>query len=173
MFTLLFSTTMGDFEWVEIIYSAIGSLLGFLLPIVAGWFFGRWQETRRLETIRKSIKAELAHIMNSLCEIVKDDNDRGKPPYISRTLEAECIVWDSVKSSDIFIELIHKHNKEYSKLITIYNQLVYLNKYEDKYDNIVIHNSATDRESVIESIRRLRVAILKNINEYLEDYNKS
>jgi hypothetical protein len=82
-------------------------------------------------------------------------------------------VWDSVKSSDIFIELIHKHNEEYSKLITIYNQLVYLNKYEDKYDNIVMHNSAADRESVIASIRRLRVAILKNIKEYLDCYDKS
>jgi hypothetical protein len=173
MFTLLFSASMGDFEWVEILYSLAGTLVGFLLPIVAGWFIGRSQEARRLETIRKTIKSELTDIMKSLCDIHKDDLDRGQPPYISQTLEAECIVWDSVKSSDIFIELIHKHNEEYSKLITIYNQLVYLNKYEDKYDNIVMHNSAADRESVIASIRRLRVAILKNIKEYLDCYDKS
>ena len=82
-------------------------------------------------------------------------------------------MWDSVKSSDIFIELIHKHNEEYSRLITIYNQLAYLNKYEDKYDNIVLHNSATDRESVLGDIRRLRTDILKHIDEYIKSYDKA
>lgn len=162
-----FVMAFGDFFWVEMIYSAFGSFVGFFIALIADSRVDHASEKRRLTAIRKSIKAELAGIKESLLQIVKLDNDMGNPVGIlNNTLEAEFIVWDSVKSSDTFIELIYKREKEYSKLITIYNNLTYLNRYEDKYDMMLINNSTYDRTAIVDDIRTLRNVIIKNIEEY-------
>ncbi len=159
---------MGDFEWVEIIYSFSGSLVGFLLPIIGGAIWGKVAEKRRLTTIRRAIKCELDDILVNLRRINSIDNPSSE--QLAATFEMECIVWDSVKSSDIFIELIHKHNDEYLTLIKIYNRLVYLNKYEDKYDEIMIHNSNYLRRDIINNVRQVRGEIIDLIERYSKKY---
>ncbi|MBQ2732871.1 MAG: hypothetical protein IJF74_01820 [Clostridia bacterium] len=165
----LLSMSWGDFQWVEIIYSFSGSLFGFLLPILASAMYGKVSENRRLSTIRRALKGELQDVRQNLTEIVKVDTD---PNVICATFETECIVWDSVKNSDIFIELIHNHNDEYLTLIKIYNRLVYLNKYEDKYDDIMIHNSSYLRSDIVKNIRSVRFEILGLIKEYMDKYGR-
>jgi hypothetical protein len=159
---------MGEFQWVEIIYSFFGSLAGFLLPILAGAVWGKVAEKRRLATIRRAIKCELDDILANLINIAKEDDPTSE--YLAATFEMECIVWDSVKSSDIFIELIHKHNDEYLTLIKIYNHLVYLNKYEDKYDEIMIHNSNYLKVDIVNNVRDVRSDIINLIKEYNKKY---
>ena len=159
---------MGEFQWVEIIYSFFGSLAGFLLPIIAGAIWGKVAEKRRLATIRRAIKCELDDILCNLNGIVAVDS--GDTDQLAATFEMECIVWDSVKNSDIFIELIHEHNDEYLTLIKIYNRLVYLNRYEDKYDEIMIHNSNYLRHDIVRKIRQVRIDIIDLIKKYNKKY---
>ena len=162
-----FVMAFGDFFWVEMIYSAFGSFVGFFIALFADSRMDKKNEEKRLLAIRKSIKSELLGIKESLIRIIEEDNSYGNPVGIlNNTLEAECIVWDSVKNSDTFIELICEKSEEYSILITIYNNLGYLNRYEDKYDMMLINNSHYDREAIVSDIRNLRSTIVKNIEEY-------
>ena len=163
--SVLWESGLGDFYWVEIIYAVVGSFAGLLFALASDKVFDMWQESRRLKTIRNSIKGELIGIKNDLQMIIELDDENSN--YLKNTLEAECIVWDSVKSSDVFIELIHQHNEEYGRLITIYNKLAYLNRYEDKYDAMEISNSQHNRSAVIKNIRLLRHQIVANIDDYL------
>ncbi|MBR2651042.1 MAG: hypothetical protein IKD45_05220 [Clostridia bacterium] len=167
---VLWENGLGDFYWVEIIYAVVGSFAGLLFALASDKLFDTWQERRRLKTIRNSIKGELMGILADLEQIIEEDNHDLN--YLNRMLEAECIVWDSVKNSDIFIELIHQHNDEYARLIAIYNGLAYLNRYEEKYDTMEISNSQRNRSAVIRNIRELRGDIVKNIKEYLENSDK-
>ncbi len=161
--------TFGDVDWAEIIYTVVGSFVGLFVALGADKIGEFFSERSRLSTIRNAIKGELIGIRNDLNSINELDDQNSN--YLKNTLEAECIVWDSVKSSDIFIELIHAHNDEYGRLITIYNKLAYLNRYEDKYDAMEINNSPLNRSAIIKNIRLLRCQIVDNINEYLERFD--
>ena len=162
-----FTIAFGDFFWVEMIYSAFGSFVGFFIALFADSQMDRKNEKKRLLAIRKSIKAELLGIKENLIQIIDADNASGNPiGILNNTLEVECIVWDSVKNSDTFIELICEKEQEYSILITIYNNLGYLNRYEDKYDMMLINDSGYDRAAIVHDIRTLRGEIIRNIEEY-------
>jgi len=159
--------SFGNFEWVEMIYSAFGSFVGFFIALLADWRVHRLDDKKRLTSIRKAIKSELLGIRENLVQIVEYDNKCGNPiGILNNTLEVECIAWDSVKSSDTFIELIYEKENEYAMLINIYNNLGYLNRYEDKYDMMLINDSGYDRAAIVNDIRTLRNDIIQAIDEY-------
>ena len=116
---VLWENGLGDFYWVEIIYAVVGSFAGLLFALASDKLFDTWQERRRLKTIRNSIKGELMGILADLEQIIEEDNHDLN--YLNRMLEAECIVWDSVKNSDIFIELIDFENAD-NNIFKVVNQ---------------------------------------------------
>ena len=165
--------SFGNFEIVEMIYSAFGSFVGLFLALLTDSLIDKSREKKRLLAIRKSIRSELLGIKESLVAIIEKDNSYGNPVGIlNNMLEAECIVWDSVKSSATFIELIYERSDEYSILISIYNNLGYLNRYEDKYDMMLINNSHYDREAIVNDIRNLRSSIVMKIEEYESGFSE-
>lgn len=137
-------------DWWEILYTFVGSFLGFGFAILAEEFF----EHQKDRNDRKKLKHNLFDELGGIAVVLSDHIEESVPIIFDTP------VWNSVIATGILLALLEYDENLYDQIMMIYNRLYILQIAEREYSkNFSLIKQL--RYEIIEDIDNLKILEIK------------
>jgi len=133
----------------QVLYSFIGSFLGFGFALIAEGLFVMAKNNKNINKTMRNLNDELRYIHDAFY-----DKESGE--IISDRVFVGAPIWDSIVSTGDILELLKKHEEYYNSVISIYSKIQIIEKMESEIDKTKYAEFIEkDKKQVVENIKEL------------------
>ena len=148
--------SFGEFQWVEILYAAIGSFIGIFVPL--------WIDKSKNRKEAKEARDKLLSSLNRELESVRlliEEYERPEHQY--DIFSFSTFVWDSIIAAGMLTDMLSDEDIQCPLLMEIYSDLSLLEELNDEFCQCA---QAEDLRSIYESVVAKRKEIYDKIVRY-------
>ena len=165
----LLSVSVGDFQWVEIIYAMVGSFVGIFIPL----WIDKLRERRQQKDAQRKLLSSLRSELKSVNELIKEYN---KPEHQYDIFSFSTFVWDSVISAGMLTDILSDENIQGTLLMEIYSELSLLGELHEEFCQRGSQEDSdmfNDLKSIYERIMQVREDVCEKTERYLVSTEKT
>ena len=148
--------SFGEFQWVEILYAAVGSFIGIFVPL--------WIDKSKNRKEAKEARDKLLSSLNRELESVRlliEEYERPEHQY--DIFSFSTFVWDSIIAAGMLTDMLSDEDIQCPLLMEIYSDLSLLEELNDEFCQCA---QAEDLRSIYESVVAKRKEIYDKIVRY-------